>query len=29
METVYKNRGFDLNVFTRREDALGYLEQAV
>jgi hypothetical protein len=29
METVYKNRGFDLNVFTRKEDALRYLEEAV
>jgi hypothetical protein len=29
METVYKNRGFDLNVFTRKDEALRYLEQAV
>ncbi len=25
METVYQNRGFDLNVFTDREQAIGYL----
>ena len=28
METVYKNRGFDLNVFTKKEDALNYLAHA-
>ena len=28
METVYKNRGFDLNVFDKREDAIKYLADA-
>ena len=28
METVYQNRGFDLNVFTNREDAITYLANA-
>ena len=25
METVYQNRGFDLNVFTDRQEAINYL----
>ena len=25
METVYQNRGFDLNVFNNKEDAINYL----
>jgi len=28
METVYKNRGFDLNVFNNKEDAINYLINA-
>ena len=28
METVYKNRGFDLNVFDDKEDAINYLINA-
>ena len=28
METVYQNRGFDLNVFDNREDAINYLANA-
>jgi hypothetical protein len=28
METVYQNRGFDLNVFINREEAIDYLANA-